>query len=144
MAFAEIVIISSAFFDEQPIERPQWEEVASWISRLHQDDLHSVVICGAGDFTRLSIVLGHNGMVTVNWHDDSDASGNGSFILANEDADPSKVIVSVPKWDQGAESPAREYVDRSLALPAAKEFFETGARAEGLPWSSNFGGADYG
>lgn len=125
-------------WDEVFVGEVSWTELHAILLRLGKDDLHSVHIATEDEMTTLSILLGENGGLMVNLHDLSGHSSNESWALRDELASEKPNVRTVAEWNQGGEYPARQFVDRALAIEAAKQFHESGRHTIGLPWSTDF------
>jgi len=63
----------------------------------------------------------------VNWHR---WDGDESFVIVSDAPND-----SAPEVLEGAEYPARQFVDRTTAIEAARTFFDDGARDSKFAWA---------
>lgn len=139
MAFADTVAVSGCHGAREEVSLGQvaWEEVERLLLRLDQDDIHSVVITNENDDVRLSILLGTNGLCSVNWFDDSGRNSGAPCWVLDEGAVDGPEVATVAKWDQGARYPSSQFVSLGSVQRAAAEFYTSGKRAESLAWSQD-------
>lgn len=112
---------------ECSFDDPSWSDVEAIFENLIGFDLDradGTLTLEAGPDVQLSLTLGNKGELMVNWHD---WESGESWVLKSDGASGT-IRVS------DAEYPACDFVDPTIALAAARAFFETGTRLARLPW----------